>query len=100
MCKLDLEKAYDRVDWGFLSYLMHHTGFGDKRCHWVMESVSSAKLSILINGSPKGFFSTQRGLHQGNPLSLLLFAIVGEALSRMVATAREANLINLIQANH
>lgn len=67
MCKLDLEKAYDRVDWGFLSYLMHHTGFGDKRCHWVMESVSSTKLSILINGSPKGFFSTQRGLHQGNP---------------------------------
>ena len=39
------------------------------------------KFSILINGSPKDFFGSSRGLRQGDPLSLLLFVIVMEALS-------------------
>lgn len=30
LCKLDLEKAYDRVDWGFLSYMMCKMGFRPK----------------------------------------------------------------------
>jgi hypothetical protein len=30
MCKLDLEKAYDHVNWEFLSYLMRCCGFATK----------------------------------------------------------------------
>ena len=40
--------------------------------------------SILINGSSKEFFGSSRGLHQGDPLSPLLFAIVMEALNRLL----------------
>ena len=56
LCKLDLEKAYDRVDWEFLSYSMGHMDFGAKWQGWMLECLSSARFSILINGSPKGFF--------------------------------------------
>ena len=42
------------------------------------------RFSILINGSPKDFFGSSRGLRQGDPLSSLLFVIVMEALSQLL----------------
>ena len=42
------------------------------------------KFSVLINGSPKDFFGSSRGLRQDDPLSPLLFVIVMEALSRLL----------------
>jgi hypothetical protein len=30
LCKLDLEKAYDHVNWDFLLYLLQRCGFGEK----------------------------------------------------------------------
>ena len=86
-CKLDLEKAYNRVDWDFLSYLMCRMGFGLKWQGWILKCVSSARFSIMVSGSPNGYFATQRGLRQGDPLSPLLFAMVGEALIRMISAA-------------
>ena len=49
--------------------------------------------SILINGSPKGFFPAQRGFRQVDSLSHFPLVIIGEALSSMVVMAVEANLI-------
>lgn len=68
-------------------------GFGTKWRGWIRECVTTTHFSVLINGAPKGFFQAQSGLLQGDPLSPLLFAIVGEALSRMIDAARNANLI-------
>ena len=93
LCKLDMEKAYDKVEWGFLSYLMSRMGFGAKWHSWIMECVSTTRFSISINGTPKGFFQASKGLCQGDPLSPFLFDIVAEALSRMISAAGEANLI-------
>lgn len=93
ICKVDLEKAYDRVDWNFLNYMMCRMGSGGKWRGWIQECVRIAHFFVLVNGVPKGFFQAQRGLRQGDPLSPFLFAIVGEALSRMIYAARDANLI-------
>ena len=68
-------------------------GLGEKWRQWMQGCVSSVCYSILINGSPKGFFPVQRGLRQGDPLSPFPFVIGVEALSRMVKMAANASLI-------
>lgn len=60
----------------------------------MLECVSLARFSVMINGFPHGFFPPQRGLRLGDPLSPFLFAIVGEALSMMIDIAGEASLID------
>lgn len=93
ICKLDLEKAYDRVDWGLLQYLLCRMGFGVKWINWIKEYVSLACFFIMINCSPKSFFLTQRGLRQGDPIYPSIFVIIAEALSRMGVVAKNRVLI-------
>jgi hypothetical protein len=83
ICKMDIEKAYDHVNWNFLLYLMKRCGFGERWFSWIAHCIFSARFSVLVNGTPSGFFSSSRGLRQGDPLSPLLFVIVMEALSKM-----------------
>jgi hypothetical protein len=85
LCKLDMEKAYDHVDWNFLLYLLRRCGFGERWCSWIKQCISTVRFSVLINGSPSGFFGSSRGVRQGDPLFPFLFVLVMEAFSRMIS---------------
>lgn len=67
--KLDFEKAYDSVNWGFLFSMMSNFGFGEKWIGWIKECLFSSRISVLVNGSPTDEFSPQKGLRQWDPLS-------------------------------
>jgi hypothetical protein len=93
ICKLDLEKAYDHINWDFLLYILERFGFGERWRSWMYQCVSMVRFSVLINGTPEDFFDSSRGVRQGDPLSPLLFVMVMEAFSRMMNVVVEKELL-------
>jgi hypothetical protein len=41
LCKLDVEKAYDHVNWNFLMYMLERCGFGAKWRNWMYFCIST-----------------------------------------------------------
>ncbi|RVW85897.1 putative mitochondrial protein [Vitis vinifera] len=62
-------------------------GFGERWCRWIKWCLSTVRYSVMVNGSPTGFFQSSRGLRQGDPLSPYLFVVVMEAFSVLIKRA-------------
>ena len=69
VCKLDIEKAYDHLNWEFVLEVTRRKGFGQRWLTWFSWCMSTASFSISSIGTSAGFFRTTRGLRQGDPLS-------------------------------
>ncbi|KAK1272221.1 hypothetical protein QJS04_geneDACA020949 [Acorus gramineus] len=66
---------------------MEAMNFSNVWIDWVMACIQSPRFSVLINGSPFGFFESSLGLWQGDPISPLLFVLSMEILSQWLDAA-------------
>ena len=60
--KLDISKAYARVEWEFLPKIMKKLSFNGRRIHLAMQYVSTVSYSVLLKGEPHGLILPSRGI--------------------------------------
>nr|GFA33542.1 hypothetical protein [Tanacetum cinerariifolium] len=97
--KVDFAKAYDSVRWDYLLDVLEAFGFGNIWCKWIRGTFSSAKASVLVNGSPTIEFPFHRGLKQGDPLSSYLFILIMESLNMSFTRAIDEGVFKGLKIN-
>ncbi|XP_071689061.1 uncharacterized protein [Rutidosis leptorrhynchoides] len=75
-------------------------GFGDRWRKWIRSCLTTASVSILVNGSSTREFSLERGIRQGNPLSPFLFILAAEGLNILAKSALNKGLFNGIEVGN
>ena len=96
--KLDMSKVYDRVEWAFVENIMRKLGFAERWISLLMECICTIQYLVLIDGVPKGFITSTRGIRQGNPLFLYVFLLCAEGLSALFHQASVSGHLKGIQS--
>ena len=85
--KLDMNKAYNRVEWCFLEDVMRKLRFSERWIAFMMVCVKIVSYSVLVNGEPKGLIKPSRQICQGDPLSPFLFLLCTKGLNNLLLKA-------------
>ncbi|XP_026410193.1 uncharacterized protein LOC113305353 [Papaver somniferum] len=95
--KLDVSKAYDKLEWSFLEKVLRKMGLAENWIKLINQCVFTVSYSFLLNGSPTNFFQLERGLRQGDPLSPYLHIICSEALSYYIDNLQRKDTLSDIK---
>ena len=95
--KLDFHKAYDCLEWKFISTILCMLGFDQKSVNLIHKCISIINFTLMLNGCKSGSFSPSRGVRQRDPLSLYLYILCGEILARMINRKVAAGSIKAVK---
>ena len=95
--KLDMSKAYDRVEWHFLEGMLRKMGFDKRWIKLIMKCCSTVKYRFKLNGHLTEELIPGRGISQGDPISPYLFLICAEGFSSMLNQADQTGKLEGIK---
>lgn len=98
--KLDMEKAFDRLNWSFIEELLKKVGFDNHWRQMILISVTTVRYHILLNGDIVESLHPRRGLRQGDPLSPYLFILCQNVLFQILMIEEEKENIREISIGH
>ena len=82
--KIDLEKAYDKLEWSFIKDMLIRFYLPRKLIDLIMSCISSVSTSLLFNGGALEPFLPTRGIRQGEPLSPYIFIMCMDYLGKLI----------------
>jgi len=97
--KVDFEKAFDLIDWSYLTAIMKKNGFSNLVGQVDYGAISTDSASVIVNGSLTAEFKFECGLRQGDPLYPFLFLLAAEGLKVMMKSLVEVGLFSSYKVN-
>ena len=97
--KIDLEKAFDRLEWSFIRMVLTHFGFPENIIRLILSCVSTTSTSLLFNGNKLQSFCPLRGIRQGDPISPYLFLLCMEFLGAYITKMCEEKKWDMVKAS-
>lgn len=95
--KIDMSKAYDRIEWSFLKSIMFRMGFVVDFVDLIMLCVSTVTYNITREGLDVSLIVLSRGLRHGDPLSLYIFIICAKGLNSLIHHYEKAGLLHRVR---
>ncbi|KAL8146232.1 hypothetical protein AgCh_004104 [Apium graveolens] len=92
--KIDVSKAYDRLEWTFIEGILKKFGFYEIWIQRVMMCIKLVTYNFLQHGSIFGDIRPKRGIRQGDPMSPYIYILCAEGLSSIIKRNEEAGLIH------
>lgn len=89
MIKVDIQKAYDSVEWPFVKHMLIELGFPFRYIEWIMDCLTTVSYTINVNGELTEPFEARKGLRQGDPISSCMFVLCMEYLNRCLLELKE-----------
>ena len=97
--KLDIKKAFNKINWTFIDLMLLKNGFSHKWRNWIKSCISSVQYSIMINEKSRGKIQSTRGIRQGDPISPFIFVIIMDYFGSLLNFLKTQQKIKGVRIN-